>query len=125
MPSLVEELQRDALNAAKMSDLLRKAKAIAVKLEFPELEEWVEHELNGYPGAMYRSIESSSGRSKDAIRFTGGSPSFFGSRNRAESHQTARISEWQSWKMWSPKAVMVITVPLPLRHSIYYECNWI
>jgi len=50
MPSLVEELQRDALNAnAKVSDLLRKAKAIAVKLELPELEEWVEHELNGYP----------------------------------------------------------------------------
>ena len=40
MPSLVEELQRDALNAnAKVSDLLRKAKAIAVKLELPELED--------------------------------------------------------------------------------------
>ena len=38
MPSLVDELQRDALNAnVKVSDLLRKAKTIAVKLDLPEL----------------------------------------------------------------------------------------
>jgi hypothetical protein len=50
MPSLVEELQRDALNnQVRVSDLLRKAKTIAVKLDLPELENWVESELNGYP----------------------------------------------------------------------------
>jgi hypothetical protein len=50
MPSLVEELQRDSLNAdVSVSDLLRKAKTIAVKLDLPDLEKWVENELNGYP----------------------------------------------------------------------------
>lgn len=52
MSSLVEELQRDALDCrVRVSDLLRKAKAIAVKLDLPELEKWVEAELNGYPPA--------------------------------------------------------------------------
>jgi hypothetical protein len=49
MGSLVEELQRDALNPnVRVSDLLRKAKTIAVKLGLPELAAWVEKELNGY-----------------------------------------------------------------------------
>ena len=49
MPSLVEELQRGALdNSVRLSDLLRKAKTIAVKLDLPELEKWVSDELNGY-----------------------------------------------------------------------------
>jgi hypothetical protein len=49
MASLVEELQRDALDSrVRLSDLLRKAKAIAVKLDLPELERWVANELNGY-----------------------------------------------------------------------------
>jgi len=50
MASLVEELQRDALNPqVRVSDLLRKAKAIAHKLDLPDLAVWVENELNGYP----------------------------------------------------------------------------
>ena len=49
MSSLVEELQRDALDhRVRLSDLLRKAKTIAVKLDLPELEKWVVNELNGY-----------------------------------------------------------------------------
>jgi len=49
MPSLVDELQRDALDhRVRLSDLLRKAKTIAVKLDLPELEKWVQNELNGY-----------------------------------------------------------------------------
>jgi hypothetical protein len=49
MSSLVEELQRDALNhLVRLSDVLRKAKTIAVKLDLPDLEKWVENELNGY-----------------------------------------------------------------------------
>lgn len=49
MSSLVEELQHDALDhRVRLSDLLRKAKTIAVKLDLPELERWVVNELNGY-----------------------------------------------------------------------------
>lgn len=50
MPSLIEELQRDALTpSVRVSDLLRKAKTIAVKLNLSEFEQWIERELNGYP----------------------------------------------------------------------------
>lgn len=53
MPSLVDELQRDALdNRVMLRDLLRKAKAIAVKLDLPELEKWVVNELNGYQSGV-------------------------------------------------------------------------
>ncbi len=39
MPSLVEELQRKALDSnTRVADLLRMAKMIAVKLDLPELE---------------------------------------------------------------------------------------
>ena len=49
MASLVDELQRDALNQhVGVSNLLRKAKTIAVKLDLSELEKWVQNELNGY-----------------------------------------------------------------------------
>jgi len=61
MASLIEELQRDALNPnVRVADLLRKAKTIAVKLDLPELEKWVENELNGYRSADvpdYRILE--------------------------------------------------------------------
>jgi len=41
MSSLVDELQRDALNpGVGVSDLLRKAKTIAVKLDLPALAAW-------------------------------------------------------------------------------------
>jgi hypothetical protein len=49
MSSLIEELQRDALDRRpSVGELLRKAKTIAVKLDLPDLEKWVEKELNGY-----------------------------------------------------------------------------
>jgi hypothetical protein len=50
MASLIEELQHGALDSnVRVGDLLRKAKAIAIKLDLPEFEKWVENELNGYP----------------------------------------------------------------------------
>lgn len=49
MPSLVEELQRDALDSKiGVSDLLRKSLVIATKLNLGEFKTWVEKELNGY-----------------------------------------------------------------------------
>jgi hypothetical protein len=47
--SLVEELQRDALdNTVDVSSLLRKALVVATKLNLVEFKEWVECELKGY-----------------------------------------------------------------------------
>lgn len=49
MSSIVIELQRQALdNAVPVSDLLRKALAVASKLRIAELKNWAENELNGY-----------------------------------------------------------------------------
>jgi hypothetical protein len=49
MPSIIQELQIEAASqSGSVSDLLRRAKIVAVKLELKEFEEWIEKELNGY-----------------------------------------------------------------------------
>lgn len=49
MPSLVQELQRDALNhTMPISALLRKALLVSVKLDVKEFEQWARNELEGY-----------------------------------------------------------------------------
>ncbi|MEG4533665.1 AbiTii domain-containing protein [Microcoleus sp. D2_18a_D3] len=54
MGSLVLELQRDALNPEiSVLVLLRKALVVARKLNIQEFQQWVEKELNGYPGRSY------------------------------------------------------------------------
>jgi hypothetical protein len=80
MPSLVEELQRDALNSnVRLSDVLRKAKAIAYKLDLPELEAWVEKELNGYPMGDVPGYRTVSGQVKGRNPYHGWQPVHFGS----------------------------------------------
>jgi AbiTii len=50
---IVLELQRDCLEASvSVSGILRKAKAIASKLELNDLTEWINSELNGYECGM-------------------------------------------------------------------------
>lgn len=50
MPGLVLELQSDVLDARmRCSDLLRKALVVSKKLGVEEIQEWLSHELNGYP----------------------------------------------------------------------------
>lgn len=59
MSSLVEELQRDALDGnVNVSDLLRKAYVVAVKLKLDKFKAWCEFELNGYKSDLpdYRVI---------------------------------------------------------------------
>jgi AbiTii len=49
MASIVEKLQRDALNSSvPVSDLLRRVKFAAAKLGLGAVEDWVDHELKGY-----------------------------------------------------------------------------
>lgn len=46
MPTLVEELQQDALSdEIPVNNLLRKALVVATKLKLKEFQIWVEHEL--------------------------------------------------------------------------------
>ena len=49
MSKIVIELQRDSLDASiKVEDLLRKALAVSIKIGIPEMEKWLDLELNGY-----------------------------------------------------------------------------
>ncbi len=78
MSSLIEELQRDALDAnVRVSDLLRKAKTIAVKLDLPEFGAWVEKELNGYPQGDVPEYRKVSGQVKGRNPFHGWQPVLF------------------------------------------------
>lgn len=60
MASIIEQIQRDALDrSVPVSDLLRRVKLAATKLGLGVVEDWVEHELNGYkdtPLPDYRII---------------------------------------------------------------------
>lgn len=92
MPSLVEELQRDALNPkARVSDLLRKAKTIAVKLDLPELEKWVENELHGYPSGDLPSYRVVVGQVKGLNPFHGWQPVQFNNTKTEETFSKRRV----------------------------------
>ncbi|MFJ2428487.1 hypothetical protein [Pseudomonas sp. NPDC087804] len=60
MGSLVLELQADALDETKsVIYLLQKARAVSVKLNVTTIQEWIGHELEGYPYALvpeYREV---------------------------------------------------------------------
>lgn len=60
MPTLVEKLQLDAMDPkVPVADLLRRVKFTAVQLGLGGVEDWVEHELNGYHGSTvpeYRTV---------------------------------------------------------------------
>ncbi|MDA0999403.1 MAG: hypothetical protein O2807_02635 [bacterium] len=49
MSSLVEQLQAEALDSKiSVTELLRKAKMVAAKLNLDDMQEWLENEMNGY-----------------------------------------------------------------------------
>jgi hypothetical protein len=62
MPTLVEQIQRDALDPkVPVSALLRRVKFAAAKLGLGRVEDWVEQELNGYSSDVpdYRILKGS------------------------------------------------------------------
>lgn len=62
MPSIIEEIQRDAVETSvPVSALLRRMKLAATKLGLGEVEAWVEQELNGYTTKLpdYRIVRGS------------------------------------------------------------------
>lgn len=72
MSSLVLELQRDALEkTVPTTDLLRKAMVVARKLRVTDIEQWISHELNGYP----------EGAEVPAYRYLRGEPKVFNPYN--------------------------------------------
>lgn len=88
MSSIIQDLQSEATDTTNsVSDLLRKAKIVAVKLDLKEFEEWVERELNGYDVTSnddlpdYRII---SGEPKAWNPYHGWQPILFGDNKAGE-----------------------------------------
>jgi hypothetical protein len=53
MASLVTDFQRDIQNPQKsVTEILRTAKLISAKLDLRDIEDWIGHELNGYPDGV-------------------------------------------------------------------------
>jgi hypothetical protein len=78
MSSIVEELQRGALNRnTPVSDLLRMAKVISVKLNLPDLAKWVDHELNGNGMTQVPPYRIVKGQLKGKNPFHGWQPVLF------------------------------------------------
>ena len=63
MASLVQTFQADILNPEKrVIDLLRMAKLISVKLGLPDVEAWIQAELDGYEDRELPAYRRISGR---------------------------------------------------------------
>jgi hypothetical protein len=88
MPSIVEELQRGAMDRnTPVSDLLRMAKVISVKLNLPDLAQWVDYELNGYGTTEVPTYRILKGQLKGKNPFHGWQPVLFHDEN-VENHFT-------------------------------------
>lgn len=84
MASLILELQADCLDSkVPVSFLLRKALVVSKKLAVPDIEVWIEHELNGYVDEVpaYRRVK---GQVKARNPFQGWIPVVFGDEQEAE-----------------------------------------
>lgn len=86
MSSLVLELQRDALEkTVPTTDLLRKAMVVARKLRVTDIEQWISHELNGYPeGAEVPSYRYLRGEPKVLNPYNGWIPLMMSDARQAE-----------------------------------------
>jgi hypothetical protein len=79
MASLVEELEQEAYDSkASPSNMLRKARWIAVKLQLKQPIEWVEAELNGYGDAEVPDYRRLVGKARTRNPYHGWQPVMFG-----------------------------------------------
>jgi hypothetical protein len=78
MPSLVEELQRDALNKnISVTELLQKCLVLATKLEIDEFASWARLELDGYIGRNVPAYRVIHGEPQVFNPYHGYQPMFF------------------------------------------------
>jgi hypothetical protein len=89
MSSLVQELQRDALNGdVDVSSLLRKAYAVAVKLKLEKFKTWCEWELDGYRGQHVPNYRKLGGLIRAFNPMRGWIPAMFGDAELARTLAT-------------------------------------
>ncbi len=95
MPSIVADLQRDAMESSiRVADLLRKALVVSNKLKLQEFGTWIRNELDGYSEASsipeYRLV---SGEIKGWNPYHGWIPVFFGDPKEAEILSNRKIGQ--------------------------------
>jgi len=90
---LVVELQAEALNReTHVSDLLRKAFAVSKKLGVSDIEEWINHELKGYPpGSEVPEYRTVHGQIKVWNPYHGWQALHFGNPEIAEKLSSRKI----------------------------------
>lgn len=90
--SIVEELERDTLNSKiPISDLLRKVKVIASKLDLQQPQVWVDSELSGYPPDNVPSYRVVTGQAKFRNPIHGWQPILFGDQDTEKKVCELRI----------------------------------
>jgi hypothetical protein len=92
--SLVSELQAKALSAdLSVTELLRMAKVVAVKLDLPEFQKWVNSELEGYHGDEVPQYRVVRGQLKAFNPFRGLIPVTFPTDELAETTTTRKLQQ--------------------------------
>ena len=124
MPSLVIELQRQALDSkTRVSDMLRTALVVATKLDISELREWCQRELNGYadhPVPPYRRIK---GTIKALNPMRGWIPVAFPNAELGEQLATRAavqpVSELEALVAQKGKGALVMSFPQSVLNDIF------
>lgn len=122
MASLVEEIQRDALDPTiRTATLLRKVKLAAAKLQLPAVEEWVDKELNGYNGSPVPNYRQMRGIPKAFNPYNGWIPIMVDPKSMAiisrvhDGQSVAAIEDLLNNEQGS--------FYMPLSHELIHELN--
>lgn len=115
MSSLVEELQRDALNqSVTMVELLQKALVVATKLNFEDFASWARRELDGYGSDEVPAYRIIRGSPQVFNPYSGYQPLHFGDAKFAElcskMHFNTPIGELEHDVLRTTKAGSVFQV---------------
>lgn len=116
MPSLVLELQQEAMNPqVKVSDLLRRALVVATKLNLEEFRAWIEKELKGYKDNKVPSYRSVRGEVKVQNPYHGLQPVIFEDSQHAkslsESNIGTSIGELEDLLKGDEKGILHVRLP--------------
>jgi len=123
MSSLVEELQRDALNSdIAVADLLRKALVVATKLNLQEFREWVELELDGYRAVDVPPYRLTIGQVVIHNPSRGPMPMVFGDPKMAEvvsrHEQRAPVGPLEELAHKSTRSKLIVDFPPELQNLL-------
>jgi hypothetical protein len=126
----VLELQKDCLDSRiPISDILRKAKAIASKLELDDLSEWIDQELNGYniPRSELPAHRKGTGSPKFFNPYNGWCPIFTQDDDFGEIlsavHMPQPVSELEDLIRGNKTGTIIYGYPAPIQQVIHSQMD--